>query len=172
MALPKPTTNMDWTDGAASKVVEPSAGKKLIGWTALERPPFEFMNFLFFNTDEWVKYLESVTDDLLAGNVAFDIIVGSGPGTVADINAAVAAASPGDRIFVNTAQALTVLQTISKDDLEFFFAPDAIVTQATTLVKGILVTSARVKIKGLRLGSWNNDSGGVWFNGNISTYKY
>ena len=65
MALPKPTTNIDWTDGAAAKQVEPSAAKKLLGLFALERPPFEFMNFLFFNTDEWIKYLESVTDETL-----------------------------------------------------------------------------------------------------------
>jgi len=63
--LIRPTSKTDWTDGAAAKQVEPSAAKKLTGWVALERPPFEFMNFLFFNTDQWVKFLEQDNENIV-----------------------------------------------------------------------------------------------------------
>lgn len=161
MALPKPSSHTDWTDGAASKQVEPSAGKKLIGWTALERPPFEFANFLHFRADEWDKYLESVTDELVAGVSGFDAIVGSGPGTFATINDAIAAVAAGARIFVKTVQALTVTQVINKDDIEISFSPIAILSQPTTLAIGLQVTAERVRIIKPRFTGWDNDAGDI-----------
>ncbi|MEE8298413.1 MAG: hypothetical protein V3R67_03440 [Thermodesulfobacteriota bacterium] len=154
MALPKPSSHTDWTDGAASKVVEPSAAKKLLGWVALERPPFEFMNFLFFRGDEWDKYHESVTDELLAGNVAFDAIVGSGPGTFATINAAVAAVSAGGKIFVKENQALSVTQIINKNDIELTFAPGVVLSQAGGLALGLQIAAERVRVIRPRFTDW------------------
>lgn len=63
MALPKPSSHLSWTDGSPTKVVEPSAPKKLLGWVALERPPFEMINWLFYQAGNWIEYLESVTDE-------------------------------------------------------------------------------------------------------------
>jgi hypothetical protein len=64
--LSKPPVKPSWTDGNALKVTEPSSGKKLLGWTKSERPPFQFMNWIHWLTKEWVDYFESVTDDLMA----------------------------------------------------------------------------------------------------------
>lgn len=61
--LPKPTDHIDWTDGNPLKITEPTSGKKLLGWALAERPPFQFMNWLFWQLDNWDKYLESITDD-------------------------------------------------------------------------------------------------------------
>lgn len=64
--LPKPTSKPDWTEGNPSFATitqEPSAGKKLTGWNIDERPAREYMNWLFYILDQWVKYLESVTDE-------------------------------------------------------------------------------------------------------------
>ena len=64
--LPKPTTKPNWTAGNPSfgtVTIEPSAGKKLAGWAAGERPPHQTMNWIHWITQEWTDYLESITDD-------------------------------------------------------------------------------------------------------------
>lgn len=123
MALPKPTTNSDWTDGAASKVVEPSAAKKLLGWVALERPPFEFFNFLFFNTDEWIKYLESITDETV--NARQVIVNAAGNGQFLTLQAAHddAGTIPGTKILVTSDLSVDATVNISKNDIEIEFRP-------------------------------------------------
>lgn len=60
--MPKPSPQFTWTDGSPTKVVEPSGPKKILGWQALERPPFEYMNWLFYHISNWLLYFESVTD--------------------------------------------------------------------------------------------------------------
>lgn len=58
MAVTKPTTFPTWTDGSPSKVVEPPSAKKLAGWTPGEPPPMQYMNWLFWLIDEWVKWFD------------------------------------------------------------------------------------------------------------------
>lgn len=60
--MAKPSDHLDWTDGAASKQVEPSGTKKLAGWLSGEKPPFQFMNWLFYFTDLWNKHFEAQID--------------------------------------------------------------------------------------------------------------
>lgn len=50
----RPTTNTDWQ----GTQVEPSAPEKVDGFVAGDRPPAEYFNFLFGNTDLWIKYLD------------------------------------------------------------------------------------------------------------------
>lgn len=123
MALSKPTTKTDWTLGEPAKVVEPSAGKKLLGWVALERPPFEFMNFLFFNTDEWVKYLESITDETV--NARQVIVNAAGNGQFLTLQAAHDDADtvPGTKILITSDLSITATVNISKNDIEIEFRP-------------------------------------------------
>lgn len=159
----KPSSHINWTDGAASKVQEPTAPKKLIGWEPDERPSNKFMNFLFFNTDEWIKYLEGVTDEILTGAGSFfNVVVGTGAGTVVDLNAAVAAAPADGRIFVKSHPPLTNalgVQTINKAGLEIIFGPAAVIDQTETLVNGIVVAENRIKIIRPRFTNWDNDGG-------------
>lgn len=71
----KPTSKIDWTKGnaaPASARTEPSPGKKTTGWTVNERPPFQFMNWLFYNINEWIDYLEDVTDSPAEGVALVD----------------------------------------------------------------------------------------------------
>lgn len=66
----KPSSKLDWTIGNSNPSavrVEPSASKKTEGWVVNERPPFENMNWLFYNIDEWIDYLEAVTDSPAEG---------------------------------------------------------------------------------------------------------
>lgn len=46
-----------WGDGDPSYAIEPSAGKKALGWTAGEKPPFQYMNWIHLTTALWVEYL-------------------------------------------------------------------------------------------------------------------
>lgn len=61
MALPRPSVFLDWTDGNASKQAQPPAGQKLSGWVANQKGPFRFWNWLFYTTDLWIKYFDSIT---------------------------------------------------------------------------------------------------------------
>lgn len=124
MALPKPSNHLTWTDGDAAKVVEPSAPKKLLGWVALERPPFEYMNWLFFRADEWLQYLESVTDETALARV--DAIVNeSGSGTHTDLQSAHddANVQAGSTILITSDLDLDTTVTITKADIEIRMQP-------------------------------------------------
>jgi len=62
-----PASNLDWTVGNpnfGTVTVEPTGGKKETGWTPSEKPPAETMNWLFYNIDQWVKYLNESVDTL------------------------------------------------------------------------------------------------------------
>lgn len=121
MPLPKPGSHLGWTDGDAAKVVEPSSAKKLLGWVALERPPFEYVNWLFFRADEWIKYFESVTDEIVgAGQIIVDA---AGGGSFTDLQSAHDSADvgPGSKIVVTSDLTIDSTVQISKNDLEIEF---------------------------------------------------
>lgn len=156
MALPKPASHINWTDGAPAKVQEPTAGKKLLGWAFKERPPFEFMNWLFFRLDEWAKYFESVTDELSVQKQEYDAIIGIG-GTHADFNALMADVGVAllKNILVTTPLTLTSNQILNQNDMIFTFKPQAVITKAVGCTIGLQVTALRVKIKGGRFVGFN-----------------
>lgn len=59
----KPASKLDWvTDDSPLKIIEPSAGKKALGFTAEEKPTFQMFNWLFNITDKWRAYFETTTD--------------------------------------------------------------------------------------------------------------
>lgn len=161
--MAKPVSHIDWTDGDPAKVEEPGVPKKLSGWFADERISFKFLNFNFFRVDEWLKYFETTTDSLLLGAGSFfDAIVGTGAGTVGNLNLAVAAAPADGRIFVKSHPPLTDalgVQTISKNGLEVIFGPAAVIDQTETLVNGIIVSADRCKIIRPRFTNWDNAGG-------------
>jgi hypothetical protein len=108
MTIAKPTTYLNWTDGDVSKVVQPPTAQLLSGWTVGEPPPFEYMNWLFYETDQWIKWLdqnlnsdsslfESVTQcrlinggnwswDLSTSTLAWDAIFNISIPSIADID--------------------------------------------------------------------------------------
>lgn len=61
--MAKPTSKPDWTVGNgsfATVTVEPSAPEKVSGWAVNQRPPRQFMNWLFYNIDLWIKYFNTI----------------------------------------------------------------------------------------------------------------
>lgn len=48
-----------WAFADPSYVIEPDLAKKQVGWTAGEKPPNQHMNWIHFQTEEWINYFES-----------------------------------------------------------------------------------------------------------------
>lgn len=65
----KPISYLNWTDGAPSKVVQPPSNFSLQGWQAAQAPPFQYMNWLFWLTDQWIQYLDQIIETGVPDNV-------------------------------------------------------------------------------------------------------
>lgn len=61
----KPTVYLDWTDGSPTKVTQPGPSQQASGWVAGERPPFQYMNWLFYITDQWIQWLDYYTGTII-----------------------------------------------------------------------------------------------------------
>jgi len=59
--LDKPT-KPQWADGLPAYTDEPSAGQKGTGWLSQQKPPFQWMNWLFLKIKEWIDFSERFLD--------------------------------------------------------------------------------------------------------------
>ena len=68
----KPTDgHIDWiTDDDPAKYVEPSAAKRLQGWIAEEKPPFQYFNWAWRLIDRWLKWADAQSDENIAAIAA------------------------------------------------------------------------------------------------------
>jgi hypothetical protein len=131
--MAKPTSHLNWTDGDASKITEPVSGKKLLGWTADERPPFQYFNWLFWDLDQWNKYFEGLTDamqaqvnTLVAAGKQYAAIVGSTADcTHANLAAALAdsAVPAGSKILQKVSETAATRYSVSKSDIRIECMP-------------------------------------------------
>lgn len=55
----KPISFLNWTDGDPLKIAQPPSPILLRGWAKKEAPPFDWMNWLFYTTDLWLKYFDA-----------------------------------------------------------------------------------------------------------------
>ena len=58
----RPSTYLNWTDGSPSKVVQPPSNFLLQGWQAGQAPPFQYANWQIWLLDQWVQYLDQLTN--------------------------------------------------------------------------------------------------------------
>lgn len=56
----QPSTFLNWTNGAAPNVIAPPTALQISGWMAGQAPPYEYMNWLFWLTDQWIQYFASL----------------------------------------------------------------------------------------------------------------
>jgi hypothetical protein len=145
----KPASKPNWTDSNPGVRQEPSGGYKNTGWFSNLRPPFQFMNWLFYNIGtEWLNYFEAATDFLKAAARPYDFSIGTG-GDFADINAAIASSSvqPGARLVILNSLALANTQQVTKNNLEFVMGPGVVLSDggAGTLIQ---VSATRCRFKG------------------------
>lgn len=156
--MAKPTSKPDWTVGNvdfATVTQEPTALKKQAGWLPNEKPPREFMNWLFYNLHEWIEYFEVETDTLIASAKPFDFIVGSGTGMTADLATAVSSANAGDRILVTENDSIDSVVQVNKA-LEIYFQP------GVTYSKGAATSALEISADGvvIRQGRFTGFNGG------------
>ena len=160
--MAKPTSKPDWTVGNPSfgtVTIEPSAGKKQAGWGVGERPPAQFMNWLFFNIGEWIDYFESVTDQLLTIQGLYDAVVGTG-GDFATLAAMVGDAgwAAGDykNILIVSTQAIDAQINLDQDDVTIESKPGVNIVKGVGTTKGFFITGNRVRILKSRFANFND----------------
>lgn len=56
------------TDDDAAKISDPGTTKKLAGWIYTERPPFQFLNWLFNRAHKWFMGLQGGYFDIVVGS--------------------------------------------------------------------------------------------------------
>ena len=158
----KPTSQTDWGVGNpdfSNRVVEPSTAKKQAAWLDSERPPAPIMNWLFYNQDAWIKYLEEVTDSFKS---EFDIKIGAGL-DYADLNAAVADGALGSNITVLVVDSATIstVQTLSKSGWRILFKPGVTYTK-DTVTECFSIEAANIEILNGRFVGWSGGSDSVF----------
>lgn len=61
MSAPRPALYLDWVPTANPLYIQqPSLGQKTTGWTAGEKPPFQYENWNVNLIDQWIQYLDGV----------------------------------------------------------------------------------------------------------------
>lgn len=58
----RPASHLNWTDGAYNKVSEPDAATHLSGWQPDQPIPAVWLNWLHFQTGQWLEYFDSSLD--------------------------------------------------------------------------------------------------------------
>lgn len=149
----KPTSKPSWTNNNPSfptVTVEPTAAKKQAGWAPDERPPAEFLNWLFYNVGEWISYFETITDNLVTRIGQYDAIIGFG-GTHATINDVMNDANINNikRVLVTQSIVIDEVQLIDKNDMTLMFKPQAVVVMGES-ANGLKIDAERVKVIGAR----------------------
>lgn len=68
MAVTKPSKYPEWASGGTG-ITEPGAPKKILGWI-VEKPPFQFFNWLFNLIYLWIQWLDQGYEGTTAVNFA------------------------------------------------------------------------------------------------------
>ena len=62
MPVSRPSTYLNWIpSNNPSYITQPSGGQLATGWTANERPPYQYMNWVINLTDAWIQWFDSLT---------------------------------------------------------------------------------------------------------------
>lgn len=171
MPLPsKPPFHLDWVPSDdPTKVVDPGTGKKNNGWLPGERPGSQFMNWLFYFTDQWNKYFEQVTDTLEG---QYDVVIGTDPmATHATLQAANDDVLVGNnqRVLVKVGQTLNATINLSKPGWRITFAPGVTLSKGTATI-GLQLNANSIEILHARFAGFST-SGDIAIQ-SLATKKY
>lgn len=82
MTVPKPGNYLDWVpSGSAAFIQNPTTGQKASGWVYKEAPPFQYINWLHYYTDQWIQWFDQVLTPGAGGINANSLVLA----TTADI---------------------------------------------------------------------------------------
>lgn len=72
----KPGNHLDWVPSGLSTYIQPpTVGQQATGWVFGQAPPFEYMNWLFYYTDQWIQYFDQVLTPGAAGLTANPVVL-------------------------------------------------------------------------------------------------
>jgi len=94
----KPSSKTDWTltnPSFGTVTVEPSGAKKITGWQGAEKPAHQYMNWIHYITDAWVKYFEDPIGQITDVNFA------ASPYSAASLNRWLAVDTSGGNVTIN-----------------------------------------------------------------------
>ncbi len=149
--LPTPPSVIPtWTDGNPAKQVQPPTPVQTLGWTAGERPPFQYMNWLFWLTGLWITWLYTAVQQILTNYALYDAIVDGV--NFADLNAVMADSSiaAGARIYVQINLTVNTTQQITKNNCLIVFAPGVTWSNGSAGT-GIQLSAVGTRLTGARL---------------------
>ena len=134
----RPVDFLRWTTNSPLNRIYVPVTQRENGWNINQRPPFEFMNQLFFEIDEWLKYLDTVAETVAATP---QVIVHSDPQRGQFTSIQDAHDDPeviaGTTILVASDLEITATQQISKQDIGITFTPGSKLIKATGAPDGI-----------------------------------
>lgn len=137
----KPSEYLDWNP-SQSNVIEPPSGKKSEGWIA-EEPPADYMNWLFYMSDQWIKWFDfedgviQAEIDLINDKIGliYQAIVSSvAGGTHATLAAALADATvfAGATILIKDNFTVNTAIAVTKANIKLEFAPGVTYTSGSS----------------------------------------
>ena len=163
--MARPSSKPNWTFGnpqVATKAVEPTAEKKVDGWSPTERPTAEHFNWLFRNTSEWINHFDDTNAGATTVRSIYNAILGGTDSTHADLNAVMAdntIPSQDLRILISGPIVFSATQIINRDGVEIYGTPVGTISKGGSTVVGIQINNARVKIRDCRFLNWNETGG-------------
>ena len=54
----------EWASGDPDYAIEPNSGKKSVGWLSGEKPPFQYFNWIHYNSFLWEQYFVAKTETI------------------------------------------------------------------------------------------------------------
>lgn len=146
MGLP---SYLGWIPNNTTGIATPPGGKLAAGWLAAEKPPYQYMNWLFNLTSQWINRL---------GPQAYTVVVGSGANcTHATLAAAVADSGVGSNIKVVLTESATVASTIhlTKAGWKIEALPGVTYTKSGSAVSCFSCEADGVEIMRVRFAAWS-----------------
>lgn len=159
--MAKPTSKPSWTVGNPSFgtiTVEPSAGKKQNGFDVGERPPRQFLNWLFWIVNDWINYFEETTDGLLNLQGIYDAVVGVGGDftTLTDLllDPDYQAGSVKN-ILITSDQSVSAPLTFNQNDVNLNFKPGVNIIKGIGAAQAFIIDAERVRVLGGRFANFD-----------------
>lgn len=159
--MAKPTSYPDWTDGNPLKQVEPGAGKKTLGWTAGEKPPFQYFNWLFYILGLWTRYFDETIEAVNAYTAIYSAIIadpirgiGTHPNTSVGFQAAIDDSTVGDKILILDDIPMTAQVQATRNDMMIEMHPRVDLSKSGA-ANGLRISAIGVRVKGGRMSGFS-----------------
>ncbi len=139
---------VDWIPDNTTGIATPPGAKLDVGWVSAEKPPYQYMNWLFNLLSQWVNFTGPGAPTVIVGDADFC--------THATLADAVADTDVGTNIRVLLAESQSISATINltKAGWKIEALPGVTYTKSA-VTTGISVQAANIEITRLRFAAWS-----------------